>query len=102
MKTSMNNSDTAVLRKEVRHLMVDLDLYSSHIGALAAVLEHKNGRKISRNTLSMALSGYRSTAPYAQYLSALKGHLEGCLQDETNPVTIYTKPQSSQYPKKGE
>ncbi|OPY13038.1 MAG: hypothetical protein A4E69_01877 [Syntrophus sp. PtaB.Bin138] len=94
----MNNKNN--LHSEVAHLMIDLGLRNKRgeklIAKLASVLQNKLGKNISRNTLSMALSGYRDSAPYVGYLTALKEHLEECLQTGKDPVTIYTDNQGSQ------
>jgi|GEM_PF-1050799 len=45
-----------------------------------------------KDTLAMALSGYRSTAPYIRYLSELKKHLQYCKAHKLDPVIVYTQP----------
>lgn len=94
--------DPAILRKSVQHLMVELEIMYGQNANLAMVLTNKTGKKISRSTLAMALSGYRQSLPYAEYLSALKDHLEECLRSGANPVTVYTETLPCQYPRKGE
>ena len=65
------------LRKEVKHKMVDLDLdgRKANLPRLAADLSNRTGKKISRETLSMALTGFRSTAGYQTILQELHAML---------------------------
>jgi hypothetical protein len=81
--------------------MVDLGIQYGQHEKLAAVLSLKMHQKIKRNTLAMALSGYRQTKQYGEYLNALQAHLEECLTTGKNPVTLYTDPAETQDEKKG-
>lgn len=79
------------LRQELLHLLVDLNL-NGHGKAvkLAGILSALMGKPVSRNTLCMALSGYRLTPRYVEYLQKLKDHLQSCKQKNINPVSLYT------------
>jgi hypothetical protein len=74
----MSPQEVDALRKEVKKLMIDLGLDVRKRGAmprLAEDLTNRTGRKISRNTLSMALSGFRETAGYCKLLEDLRDML---------------------------
>jgi len=91
--TSQPDTPEEKLRKKVWHLLVDLNLTATGTSVkLAAVLSQRIGKYVSRNTLAMALSGYRSTAPYIRYLSELKKHLQYCKAHKLDPVIVYTQP----------
>ncbi len=67
----MTPEEINILRKEAKKRMIDLDLDLRKHGTLSLIagdLSAKTGRKISRSTLSMALSGYRSTQGYQAVL----------------------------------
>ncbi|MBN1545730.1 MAG: hypothetical protein JW902_03630 [Syntrophaceae bacterium] len=75
------------LRKTCKKLLVDLDMDSRKSGSmpiLADNLSRRMGKRISRSTLSMALSGFRETAGYQAVLKELKEMLAASLnsQDE--------------------
>lgn len=81
------------LRKSVWHLLVDFNLIrTGSMTILATIVSTRLNKAVSNNTLAMALSGYRLTAPYVEYLRALKKHLQTCKRDQTNPVSLYTEP----------
>ena len=86
------------LKKSVLHLMVDAGLFPSRpdYAKLSAVLSERLNHKITRNTLSMALTGYRTTPPYVAYLTTLKTYLEECRQNGEIPVTLYTEKKKNQ------
>ncbi len=64
------------LRTEIRHLLIDLNLAGKGTNLyLARQLTGILGRHVSRNTVSMALSGFRSTSQYLSYLSIIKEYL---------------------------
>lgn len=88
--------ESNALRKSVLHLLIDLDLPVQSSDTLAGALSTVMGRRVSRNTLSMALSGYRSSCLYVEYLSGLKTYLEECRSNNREPVTLYTKNVESQ------
>jgi len=63
------------LRRAVLHLLVDLDLAGpkfSNLPKLAAELSEYSGRRISRASLSLALSGGRQGKKYVEYLATLQ------------------------------
>ena len=63
-KENLPDDEAEILRKEVWHLLVDLNLTTSgNIIKLAAILSQLMNTTISRTTLNMALTGYRRTAP---------------------------------------
>lgn len=98
----LESPEYKVLRKSVLHLLIDLNLPVKATENLAGILSQAFGRRVSRTTLSMALSGYRTSGPYGEYLVVLKSHLEECLRINIPPVTLYTNQPLSQYPAKGE
>jgi hypothetical protein len=61
---------TTDLRKNIKKRLIDLDLDRSYKPILP-VLSEKVGKKISNNTLSMALSGFRQGKTYQEILTAL-------------------------------
>lgn len=63
------------LRKVCKKMMIDLDLKNGSLPALAADLSARMNRQIGRNTLSMVLTGYRSTFFSQHVLSALRDML---------------------------
>ncbi|MDP2815753.1 MAG: hypothetical protein Q8O19_03635 [Rectinemataceae bacterium] len=74
----MSPQEIDALRKEVKKLMIDLDLDGRKSGAqtlLAADLSFRTGKTISRQTLNMALTGFRSTTGYQTLLQALHAML---------------------------
>lgn len=75
---STPSDGATTLRKDVLKLMVDLDMngQSGAIGPLAQVLTDRMGKNVSRTNLNMALSGYRITPAYVEYLSCLKTYLD--------------------------
>ena len=76
-RSNTRTQRTETLRKEVLHLMIDLDLpLKNSIELLARELSAFTGRQISRNSLTMALAGYRTSAAYFEYLSSLKQYLQ--------------------------
>lgn len=59
------------LRKEVKKLMIDLDMdLPGERESLADQISSRLGRPIKTNSLSMALTGYRATAAYQEILKA--------------------------------
>ncbi len=71
--------EISALRKETKKLMIDLDLDIRKHGTLSLIagdLSAKTGRKISRSTLSMALTGYRSTRGYQAILQEFSAMLQ--------------------------
>ena len=77
---NFHHDDTSpdTLRKEVKKLMIDLDLDLGKrgvLGTFATELSSRLSKKISRQTLSMALCGYRCTAAYQTILEALRAML---------------------------
>lgn len=82
---------TIQLRKSVHHLLVDLDKTGTgYIAPLAAVLSELLHKRVSRSSLNMALSGFRQSAPYQEYLQTLKA-IPALLQNpQTRPsVTLH-------------
>lgn len=74
----MSPSEIDTLRKEVKKLMIDLDLDGRKSGAqtsLASDLSTRSGKAISRQTLNMALTGFRNTAAYQSLLQELHAML---------------------------
>ena len=107
--TSQPDTPEEKLRKKVWHLLVDLNLTATGTSVkLAAVLSQRIGKYVSRNTLAMTLSGYRSTTSYAVYLRELKKHLQNCKKSQTDPlapirpVTLYTTEKNKQAQKQKE
>lgn len=85
----MTSEEISTLRKDVKKLMVELDLDKwGAMSGLADQLSARLGRSVSRNNLSMALSGYRQTESYANLLQDLKAMLTD--MGKTPDVTIYT------------
>lgn len=88
------------LRNEIAHMLIDLGYQDYQrtkvVHKLAAVLQEKLGKNVSWGTLAMALSGYRSTPAYIEYLTTLKAHLEECISTGANPVTVHTKNTNNQ------
>lgn len=75
------------LRKTCKKLLVDLDMDSRNHGSmskLADSLSLRMGRRISRSTLSMALSGFRETAGYQAILKELKEMLSASINAQGN------------------
>lgn len=71
----MSPQEIDALRKEVKKLMIDLDLDVRKQGALAllaADLGLRLGKGICRQTLSMALSGFRTSPAYQTILAELR------------------------------
>lgn len=67
-----------MLRKEVKKLMIDLDLDVRKRGALAihaAAVSERIGKNVTRPILSMALSGYRASTHSKTILEALRSIL---------------------------
>jgi hypothetical protein len=74
----MSPEETNSLRKDVKKKMVDLDMDSRKRGSMSILSENlsrKMGRRISRTTLSMALSGFRDTSGYQVILKELNDML---------------------------
>jgi hypothetical protein len=72
----MSPQEIDTLRKEVKKTMIDLELDAwGKTPSLAKELSDRTGKMISRNTLSMALSGYRSSEPYQIILKELQSML---------------------------
>lgn len=95
--TNLSTSAAEVLRRSVLHLMVDANLITKLSSpVLAKKLSACIGKKVSRNNLAMALSGYRTTPAYIDYLSQLKKHLHESLLAAGMPVTVYTNIQNNQ------
>lgn len=97
-KTNLPDPPEEKLRKQVWHLLVDLNLTAANSTTtiLAAIISTRLNKAVSRNTLCMALSGYRLTAPYVEYLQELKNHLQTCQRNQTNPVSLYTEKPNNQ------
>lgn len=95
-----NNAAAEILRQELLHLLVDMNL-NGHGKAvkLAAILSALMKKRVSRNTLCMALSGYRLTGPYVKYLQKLKDHLLLCKECGIDPVSLYTEQMKNQVEK---
>jgi len=61
------------LRKEVKKLMIDLDMDRlDGRNKLAEQISSSLGRRIKMNSLSMALTGYRETAAYREILETAR------------------------------
>jgi hypothetical protein len=97
-KTILPDSPEEKLRKQVWHLLVDLNLTAANSTTtiLATILSTRLDKTVSRNTLCMALSGYRLTPPYVEYLRELKDHLQTCKRNQINPVSLYTEEPNNQ------
>ena len=101
--TTLPDTQAEKLRKKVWHLLVDLNLTATGTPEkLAAVLSQRMGEPVSRTTLAMTLSGYRTTTKYITYLRELKKHLHNCKKNQTDPlagakpVTLYTTEPNNQ------
>ena len=78
-------NDFKQLRKGCKHLLIDLELdQRGSLSTLVTDLSHRMSRPISRQTIGMALTGYRETEAYYQILRELKTMLETRLP--ANPV----------------
>lgn len=67
----MTPQETATLRKDIKKMLVDLDLDSRRKGAMAILSADMTARMqkpVSRSTLAMALSGSRDTEAYHKLL----------------------------------
>lgn len=67
----MNND----LLKSIKHRLVDLGLDNKKAGNYTILLPHVEkelGKKLGIKNFSMAMSGYRATAPYQEMLTALQ------------------------------
>jgi len=85
----MSPQEIDALRKEVKKLMVDLEMDGKKSKArfiLAATLSEKMGRGITNNILCMALSGYRQTEAYQEILVALREILYAMLPPDYSTV----------------
>jgi hypothetical protein len=74
----MSPQEIDALRKEVKKKMIDLDLDNRKAGVqthLAVDLSARTGKTICRQTLCMALTGYRSTVTYQTILQELHAML---------------------------
>lgn len=100
--TTYSLGDIEMLRREVLHLMVDANFVSqASVTVLAKKLTCRIGKKVSRNNLAMALSGYRTTSTYIEYLVQLKNVLlETLAGTSLETVAFYTNNQNKQ--EKGE
>ena len=86
-------SDLNKLRKNCWHLRVDLDLVKP--GSLEIILpklSEKMGRPVLKNSLIMALSGYRNGAASSEILTALRDLLEDmkCGNGQYGKVSVNT------------
>ena len=75
------------LRKTCKKLLVDLDMDSRSRGSmskLADSLSLRMGKRISRCTLSMAISGFRKSAGYQAILKELKEMLSASVNAQGN------------------
>lgn len=78
----MSPQEIDTLRKEVKKLMIDLDLDARKKGSMAILAENlsrRMGKRISRTTLSMTLSGFRDTTGYQAILKEMKEMLAASL-----------------------
>ena len=69
----MSPEDFKALRLEVKKLLIDRDL--DGVGKrvkLLAILREKLGRPVNKNSLCMAMTGYRTGASSAEILRNLK------------------------------
>jgi hypothetical protein len=79
----MKPEEIDALRKDAKIKMIRLDLDGRKRGALsflALQLSARTGKRISRQTLSMALTGFRSTPSYQIILQELDAMLAECCQ----------------------
>jgi len=96
--TNYSPGDAEMLRREVLHLMVDANIISqASVTIMAKKLTCRIGKKVSRGNLAMALSGYRSSSTYIEYLVQLKNVLQETLAGTSlEVVTFYTNRQINQ------
>ena len=77
----VNPQEIKNLRKEVKKLMIDLDMdRRGFLTELAERISTCFGRRISRNSLSMALTGYRAMASSHQILETARDILSSELK----------------------
>ena len=67
---------TEALRKEVRKLMIDRGVEYGSLHIMADALTERTGRRVSRQNVCFALTGYRQTKAYHRMLLDLKAILE--------------------------
>jgi len=90
----MTDQDINALRKEVKHRMVDLDLdCPGSLQVISRRMAERTGKAVNRNSLVMALTGYRN-GPASRAL------LEGTLslldewpagEKQSSPECMYTR-----------
>ena len=87
----MSPEENIALRKDVKKLLIDLDMDSRTRGAMAVLAERlslRMGKRVSRNTLFMALSGFRETAGYQTILKELKDMLSASVSARGNGYSL--------------
>lgn len=67
----MTPDEFNTLRKEVKKLLIDLDMEKVTWGQLAAMLSEHLGRPINNRSLGMALTGFRQTEAYRTILEGM-------------------------------
>lgn len=68
----MTPLETNNLRLEVKQIIARLDLDRGRKRTILIEALKRRGMAVSRETLCMALTGYRATPPYAAILASLK------------------------------
>lgn len=93
-KRLMTPEEINNLRLEVKMLIAgrDLDLPSCR-SKLQSLLSEKIGRPINRNSVVMALSGYRKTPAYVEMLTVLKDIL---ISDNIHAITTSSNQKQTQ------
>jgi hypothetical protein len=84
----MSPQEIDTLRKDVKKMLVDLDLDSRNRGAMRELSEKiaaRMARPVSTATLAMALSGYRKTEAYQQLLIGMSAMLTEMLSVPSDP-----------------
>ena len=91
------NIEAETIRQDVLHLLVDLNLHShGSKQTLARMLSVRLGQQVSRNTVAMALSAYRTSHPYIHYLTELRAVLQYRKDNNVTAVSYYTNNQNNQ------
>ena len=73
----MSPQEIDALRKEVKKRLVDLDLdRRGSLQTLAREMTRKGGESVNKNSLTMALTGYRAGPSAQKLLKELGGMLE--------------------------
>lgn len=84
----MTSQETDKLRKDVKKMLVDLDLDGRNRGAMRELSEKMTARlarPVSTSTLAMALSGHRKTEAYQQLLHEMSAMLAEMLPVPSDP-----------------